>query len=250
MHGRLARKKNVPAYLQTIDQAANTIAKTFFQQNYSGFFWIILVYSAITWAAWLNSPFGDEEFYYSVVDWLRFLVYPLFSFAWLRELYQSRTNESASKWKDHQFPPLLTLASVVIVLASAKECVMVAGLFALPYVVFAIRGDLTLALLFSQGCNPVKAYLQSFSLSKGRFMHFSWMFSGLSGLAWVTVMFSRLPFFWYNLCKLQAPASPELMFLLLSIVEPVCIAVFIYLDSIILMRGLLLSEKLKEEAAR
>jgi hypothetical protein len=233
VHNRIARKKSVPAYAKDIEVSSNQTIRQFAAANRGRFLWLVTAYLLCNCAHWeqlpANIPPVATDFLMDLHDY----IYPLFSFAWLWRLRQELASANRKAYTGDQSIFLMPLIWTVIALKGAKVFAALLGPLALIYVVLAIRGDLSLALIISRGTNPFSAYIESFRLSKSRFSLFSWMYS-LSRLSLLIV---------YVLDLLSFPLQPHLTALLITLADSLCAAGLVYCDSKIMTRGIKLLEE-------
>lgn len=207
-------------------------------------FWLVIAYFLCNCAHWEQLAANIPPFATDFLDEFHDYIYPLFSFAWLWKLCQELASADGKSFAREQNNFLMPLIWTVIALKGAKVFAALLGPLALIYVVLAIRGDLSLALIMSRGANPISAYIESFRLSKSRFSLFSWMFSGNAAFAWMVYSLSKLSLLIvYLLDLLSFPLQPHLISLLITLAESLCAAGLVYCDSKIMTRGIKLLEE-------
>lgn len=244
VHNRIARKKSVPAYVKDIEVSSNQTIRQFAAENRGRFLWLVTAYLLCNCAHWEQLSANIPPFATDLLDDLHDYIYPLFSFAWLWKLRQELASADRKASTGDQSIFLMPLIWTVIALKGAKVFAALLGPLALIYVVLAIRGDLSLALIISRGTNPFSAYIESFRLSKSRFSIFSWMFSGTAAFAWFVYSLSRLSLLIvYVLDLLSIPLQPHLTALLTTLADSLCAAGLVYCDSKIMTRGIKLLEE-------
>lgn len=248
-HSRLSRRTTVPEYLREAERLSNAQANSFLRTHLFQIFWLALAYAAWYFVDWNEISERYDLFEFAFYDWVYAFIYPLFSFCWLWQIRKTLQSMPEQSWKSKQSSMFVTMIWTVFALTGAKSFAWRLGLFSLVYVVFAIRGDLSLALIISRGANPLSAYMQSFKFSKKRFSQFSWLFCSIAALAWFAVIFSKLTHaIYFYIQPAQSPGiNLNIALPILIAVDTTCSALLTYFDSQLMLRGVKLAEAIEME---
>jgi len=250
IHSLIAYRKQMPLYMPEIKKTGAATAATFLNSHMPRLAVLTVIYFA-----WNYLTLGDLPLKYPWIlsdefSNLHSFIYPLFSFAWLWTLSQELAPSAVQQWRSKQGSIFVTAFWVTLSLVGAKGLAYSLGILAFIYVAYAIRGDLSLALIMTRGANPFTAYWQSFRISTKRFTQFSWMFSKTACIAWLTFTVFNIP----RLAVYYMPAnddhfniSPYIMISIFTIIETACAALLTYFDSLIMVRGIKLLEEIEKE---
>lgn len=184
-HAKRSNKNALPEFLREMQGDSWRAALGLFRRRW----WHVLLLLAIFWTLkyFVSIQEIQSETLLDVLDNADVLLYPLLSFSFLWCLKDDLSASPERPIVASTPSIVLTFMWAVLILCFTKGSAQWFGLFSMVYVLIAVRGDLTLALVFTRALNPVSAMWKSFQYSKGRTKQFAWTFSLLSGSAWLMI---------------------------------------------------------------
>jgi len=193
---------------------------------------------AFLWCIWSYVPENPvrewilENFYE-----LSASVYSVFSAFWLSKLYQYWYE---AKGKSVAGEPLgkiryWTLIDCMLAVGFGKATPFLYSAFFVFYAFVAIRANLCLAFLFTNRGGLLRAAGDSFNFAHGRFWELARLFSSASFFAYAAFMGRQ---YLYGLDLSNILAEPIFNNLFGALVDTLAALIWLFLDSIILLRGL------------
>jgi hypothetical protein len=165
------------------------------------------------------------------------LVYSIFSAFWLSKLYQYWYE---AKGKSVAGEPVgkiryWTLFYCMLAVGFGKATPFLYSAFFVFYAFVAIRANLCLAFLFTNKESLLRAAGDSFNFAHGRFWELARLFSSASFFAGAAFLGRQ---YFYGLDLSNILAEPIFYNLLGALVDTLAALIWLFLDSIILLRGL------------
>ena len=247
-HGLRVTAKEIPDFLKDLQkESLRTVTKIFRER------WWLIVFPLGAWVALdhvytIEPEEGYPELFSSLLSISSGLLYPIFSFSFIWQLRNRLAPSLNDKVKVADQSMLVALLWIVFALYGAKSIATFMGLLAMVYTLFAVRGDLSLALIVNRGMNPISAFLTSYKYSRGRAVQFAWTFSLLSGVAWVIyVQTGAVRSGIYVSELLNNQIEPTLQSFIEGLVFALSTLCLSFIDSLIFLRGVCYLKYLEAE---
>lgn len=234
-----ARRRAKNEDVKQVLLSASICLKSFLslQSSWSSLLLLPAVYTFL-WCIWSYVPENPvrewilENFYE-----LSTLVYSIFSAFWLSKLYQ---HWYVAKEKSVAGEPLgkiccWTLFFCMVAVGFGKATPFLYSAFFVFYAFVAIRANLCLAFLFTNRGSLLRAAGDSFNFAHGRFWELARLFSSASFFACAAFMGRQ---YFYGLDLSNILEEPIFYNLLGALVDTLAALIWLFLDSIILLRGL------------